>query len=46
MHYVPYGKYAGIAVSAVSILCFVLLMRRYAGKRKEPEKECRKRKQK
>jgi uncharacterized membrane protein YfhO len=26
MEYVPYGKYAGLAVSAVSILCFGLLM--------------------
>ncbi len=46
MHYVPYGKYAGIAVSVVSVLCFALLMRRYAGECKEPEKERRKRKQK
>ncbi|MDE6700785.1 MAG: YfhO family protein, partial [Acetatifactor sp.] len=35
MHYVPYGQYAGIAVSVVSILCFVgltLLRARRRGK--------------
>jgi uncharacterized membrane protein YfhO len=38
MHYVPAGKWAGIAVSAVSVLVFVLLMVRR--KRRIAENNC------